>query len=101
MQRCYIIDARLAMKAGLCLPHVHSHTSATSRTQEEDGFTWSEMLFSDLPKKLGVLLALIVLSRVGVYIRIPGVDVDAFADTMSNNGVLGYIDALSGGHSER
>jgi hypothetical protein len=55
------------------------------------------MLSSDLPKKLGVLIGLIVLSRVGVYIRIPGVDVDAFADTMSNNGVLGYIDALSGG----
>ena len=52
---------------------------------------------SDLPKKVGILLALIVFSRVGVYVRLPGVDVDKFADAMSGSGLLGYIDTLSGG----
>lgn len=52
---------------------------------------------SDLPKKVGLLLALIVFSRVGVYVRLPGVDVDRFADAMSGSGLLGYIDTLSGG----
>lgn len=52
----------------------------------------------DLPKKLGFLLLLVVFSRVGVYIRIPGVDVDQFAESMRNGqGLLGYIDQLSGG----
>jgi preprotein translocase subunit SecY len=40
---------------------------------------------------------LIVVSRVGVYVRIPGVDVDAFSAAMQSNGLLGYVDALSGG----
>lgn len=37
-------------------------------------------------------------SRVGVYERLPGVDVDRFAESMqSGGGLMGYIDALSGG----
>jgi len=56
-----------------------------------------DFLSGDLPKKLGLLLALLVFSRVGVYIRLPGVDVDRFADAMSTSGLLGYIDTLSGG----
>ena len=42
-------------------------------------------------------MALILISRFGVYIRIPGVDIDAFAATMASSGVMGYVDALSGG----
>ena len=43
--------------------------------------------------------ALVVFSRVGVYIRVPGVDVDRFAESMrgGGGGLLGYIDQLSGG----
>jgi hypothetical protein len=51
-------------------------------------FSWAEFIKSDLPNKLGVLVGLIVLSRVGVYIRIPGVDVEAFSSTMQNNGLM-------------
>ncbi|GFR48827.1 hypothetical protein Agub_g10780 [Astrephomene gubernaculifera] len=80
-------------------------TSASSRrtsvsslgSMEDDKFSWAEFLNSDLPKKLGGLLALLLLSRVGVYIRLPGVDVDAFANSLTNSGLLGYIDTLSGG----
>ena len=43
-------------------------------------------------------MGLIALSRVGVYIRLPGVDVDAFAANLAaNSGVMGYVDTLSGG----
>lgn len=41
--------------------------------------------------------ALIVFSRVGVYERLPGVDVERFAESMQSGGIMGYIDALSGG----
>ncbi len=41
---------------------------------------------------------MVVFSRVGVYIPVPGVDVDRFAESMrSGAGLLGYIDQLSGG----
>jgi protein transport protein SEC61 subunit alpha len=36
-------------------------------------------------------------SRLGVYMRLPGVDVDRFQASMQGGGLLGYIDALSGG----
>ncbi len=37
-------------------------------------------------------------TRLGVYIRVPDVDVDRFAESMrSGAGLLGYIDQLSGG----
>lgn len=51
----------------------------------------------DLPKKVGLLLALIIFSRLGVYVRLPGVDVERFSEAMSGSGLLGYIDTLSGG----
>ena len=52
----------------------------------------------DLPKKVGIMLALIVFSRLGVYIRLPGVDVERFSEAMSSGGgLLSYIDTLSGG----
>lgn len=40
---------------------------------------------------------LIVFSRLGVYLRLPGVDVDAFSEAMAGSGIMGYIDTLSGG----
>jgi SecY len=45
----------------------------------------------------GVVQGLIAFSRLGVYLRLPGVDVDRFAESMRGGGLLGYIDALSGG----
>ncbi|PNW72115.1 hypothetical protein CHLRE_16g681900v5 [Chlamydomonas reinhardtii] len=71
--------------------------AASSLGTDGDDFSWQEFFNSDLPKKLGGLLALLLLSRVGVYIRLPGVDVDAFAESLTNSGLLGYIDTLSGG----
>lgn len=63
-----------------------------SSTSAEEPFSWQEFMQSELPNKLAILIGLIVLTRVGVYVRIPGVDVDAFAATMANNGLMGYVD---------
>lgn len=73
-----------------------SNSSATS-SQEEEGFSWGSFLAGPLPGKLAALVGLIVVSRIGVYVRLPGVDVDAFSSAMQSNGLLGYVDALSGG----
>ena len=44
-----------------------------------------------------LLQGLVALSRLGVYIRVPGVDVAKFEQSIQGGGLLGYIDALSGG----
>ncbi len=45
--------------------------------------------------------ALVVFSRVGVYMRVPGVDAERFAEAVQSQGILGYIDTLSGGSISR
>lgn len=35
-------------------------------------------------------------SRLGVYLRLPGVDVERFSEAVQGNGIMGYIDTLSG-----
>ena len=64
---------------------------------DSGGSTGGDFFSSDLPKKVAILLGLIIFSRLGVYVRLPGVDVDKFSEAMSGSGLLGYIDTLSGG----
>ena len=46
--------------------------------------------------------ALVLFSRLGVYLPLPGVDVKAFQESVqSGGGLLGYIDTLSGGSISR
>ncbi len=45
--------------------------------------------------------ALVVFSRLGVYMRVPGVDAERFAEAVQSQGILGYIDTLSGGSISR
>ena len=52
---------------------------------------------SKLPGKLATLAALLVVSRVGVYIPLEGVDRAAFAAQVQSSGLLGYVDTLAGG----
>lgn len=56
-----------------------------------------DFMKGQLPKKIGALLAMLLLSRVGVYIPVEGVDRAAFAEKISSSGLLGYIDTLAGG----
>lgn len=48
-----------------------------------------------------MLQGLVLFSRLGVYIPLPGVDVAAFAGSIKTEGLLGYIDTLSGGSISR
>jgi len=52
---------------------------------------------SPLPGKLATLCGLLLVSRVGVYLPLEGVDRDAFAAAVQGSGLLGYMDTLSGG----
>jgi SecY len=47
--------------------------------------------------KVAQLIALVAASRVGVYDRLPGVDIGKFSEAVASNGVLGYIDNITGG----
>lgn len=70
---------------------------ATPPSQGNQKFDFGAFLKGDLPKKLLIMLGLVALSRLGVYIRVPGVDVAKFEQSIQGGGLLGYIDALSGG----
>ena len=52
---------------------------------------------SKLPGKLLNILLCIALSRVGTYIPIDGVDRAAFQESISQGGLLNYVDTLAGG----
>ena len=42
-------------------------------------------------------IALVAASRIGVYDRLPGVDIEKFSAAVSGSGFLGYIDNITGG----
>jgi len=56
-------------------PAAPSSSILTISNKDTDGGFWS----SGLPGKLAVMLGLVAFSRLGVYVRLPGVDVAAFA----------------------
>ena len=47
--------------------------------------------------RLLVTLGLLVLIRLGIYIPIPGIDRDAFANAAQNSSVLGFLNIFTGG----
>ena len=58
--------------------------------------------FSTASCKLLGVQALVLFSRLGVYLPLPGVDVTAFQKSVqTGGGLLGYIDTLSGGSISR
>jgi hypothetical protein len=70
--------------------------SGPSKKGDEDFF--GNFMGGNLPGKIGTILALLVVSRVGTYIPISGVDRAAFAESLAGGGgVLGYVDTLTGG----
>lgn len=75
-------------------PRTTSSITALSRGASA---TPSSLLPAPLRNKLIALIALIAVSRVGVYDRLPGVDIEKFSAAVSSNGLLGYIDNITGG----
>lgn len=61
------------------------------------GASVDDFFSGSLPGKLGTLALLLLVSRVGVYIPLSGVDREAFAQTLQQGSLLGYVDTLAGG----
>ena len=57
----------------------------TSSGGNDDG-NFGDFFSGDLPQKVATILALLVVSRIGAYIPISGVDRTAFAESLSNTG---------------
>ena len=69
----------------------------TSSGGNDDG-NFGDFFSGDLPQKVATILALLVVSRIGAYIPISGVDRTAFAESLSNTGgMMSYVDTLTGG----
>ena len=62
------------------------------------GDFFGEFMGGKLPENIATVLALLVVSRIGTYIPISGVDRAAFAESLAGGGgMLGYVDTLTGG----
>eukprot|EP00899_Mesostigma_viride_P007169 jgi/Mesvir1/16453/Mv12093-RA.1 len=80
----------------------HMAQGGGTRRPDESMNPFQTFFSGNLPTRLIVLLALLVLSRVGVYIPLPGVDRAAFAaNVVKEGGLLGYVDTLAGGSISR
>jgi hypothetical protein len=63
-----------------------------------DGGNMGDFFSGKLPGKIATVFALLVLSRVGTYIPISGVDRAAFAESLQGSGgMMAYADTLTGG----
>jgi hypothetical protein len=71
-------------------------TTTITAISRDKGSTGSGLPL-ELLKKIALLIGLVAASRVGVYDRLPGVDVARFSEAVSSNGLLGYIDSITGG----
>lgn len=70
--------------------------NGSSKNGDDDLF--GNFMGGNLPGKIGTILLLLIVSRVGTYIPISGVDRAAFAESLQGGGsVLGYVDTLTGG----
>lgn len=59
---------------------------------------FNDFMGGKLPGKIATVLGLLIVSRIGTYIPISGVDRAAFAESLQGSGnVLGYVDTLTGG----
>ena len=81
------------MPNGAALCPLRMKVIGTSRT--------STFALSQLMPTGCAVQGLVLFSRLGVYIPLPGVDVASFADSVKSEGLLGYIDTLSGGSISR
>ncbi|GBG76790.1 hypothetical protein CBR_g23006 [Chara braunii] len=85
-------------------PSSSSSSSSSSRGSsssilgsDDSSPSLGDLFRGKLPSKLGILLLFVALSRLGVYVPLPGVDIKAFSSQLDQSGILGTLDTLSGG----
>ena len=72
--------------------------NALSGSGGGDNDVMNDFMNGKLPGKIATILGLLIVSRIGTYIPISGVDRAAFAESLQGGGsVLGYVDTLTGG----
>lgn len=69
----------------------------TAAAIEDSSVDFGEFFKGNLPEKFLKVLGLLVLSRVGTYIPLPGVNREAFSSSLDSNSILGTLDTFSGG----
>jgi protein transport protein SEC61 subunit alpha len=75
-----------------------SSSSMGGNNNNNDDGSFGDFFKGDLPQKVATILALLVVSRIGAYIPISGVDRTAFAESLQNTGgMMSYVDTLTGG----
>lgn len=52
---------------------------------------------STLIRKIALTLALLIIARFGIFIPIPGIDHDAFSNSISKNTLVNFLNTFSGG----
>ncbi|CAM6087390.1 unnamed protein product [Calypogeia fissa] len=72
-------------------------TRGTAAAIEDSSVDFGEFFKGNLPEKFLKVLGLLVLSRVGTYIPLPGVNREAFSSSLDSNSILGTLDTFSGG----
>jgi preprotein translocase subunit SecY len=50
----------------------------------------------DISQRIGLTILLIILSRLGTFIPIPGVDHDAFYQSIATNPIVSFLNVFSG-----
>ena len=51
----------------------------------------------EIKERIAMTLSLLILSRLGTFIPVPGVDHDAFYESISNNPIVSFLNIFSGG----
>ncbi|OAE25707.1 hypothetical protein AXG93_4368s1670 [Marchantia polymorpha subsp. ruderalis] len=64
---------------------------------EDSSIDFGDFFKGNLPEKFLKVLGLLVLSRIGTYIPLAGVNREAFAGSLDTNSILGTLDSFSGG----
>ncbi|CAM6070524.1 unnamed protein product [Sphagnum tenellum] len=74
-----------------------SSAKSAAATMEDSSVDFGDFFKGKLPQKFLFLLGWLVLSRVGTYIPLWGVDRSAFAGSLDQSSLLGTLDTFSGG----
>jgi protein transport protein SEC61 subunit alpha len=79
------------------LSNTSSSAKSAAATMEDSSVDFGDFFKGKLPQKFLFLLGWLVLSRVGTYIPLWGVDRSAFAGSLDQSSLLGTLDTFSGG----
>ena len=72
-----------------------SQSTITAISRDKGG--GGSLLPQQLLQKVGLLVAFVAASRVGVYARLPGIDIEQYSEAVARSSILGWVDNVTGG----